>query len=171
MKNKKWTIFVADKREAKALGKIPNAQIIITGNGMMNVAATVSKILMKKPDMINPNRVMNIGYCGSVKHHRGDLVRVSTSKLFEPSYTVKESKVRLKIGKNICYSAVNFVSDAKSIKDGLFDMELYVLARMFPKIKSWKIVSDNLSLGEYRKFDSKIVWEKARKIISDITTR
>ena len=48
---------------------------------------------------------------------------------------------------------------------GVFDMELYTLATFFPKIKSVKVVSDNLDYHEYKQVDTKKSWDEANKIL------
>ena len=56
--------------------------------------------------------------------------------------------------KAVCYSNTDFVL-ASPYKDCVFDMELaYICAQGFAKVSAIKIVSDNLSLHDYREIAS-----------------
>ena len=87
-----------------------------------------------------------------------------------PSHTVKEEGYKLdKKSKVKCYSSIDFVEKTKHT--GVFDMELYTLATMFPNIKSVKIVSDNLNYKEYKDVDIKESWKSANEILFNLIRR
>ncbi len=156
-------IIVATKDEAKQVKKLPNSKIIITGMGEFNVINTVSKLLLNKK-ITNKDKVFNIGYCGSNISPIGTVhtVAVVASEIKSNFVEYKE----IKLGKNgaKCYSSNNFVTETKN--KGIFDMELYTIANIFPKVKAIKVVSDSLSMKQYHAVSVADAWKEANKILT-----
>lgn len=156
-------IIVATKDEAKQVKKLPNSKIIITGMGEFNVINTVSKLLLNKK-ITNKDKVFNIGYCGSNISPIGTVhtVAVAASEIKSNFVEYKE----IKLGKNgaKCYSSNNFVTETKN--KGIFDMELYTIANIFPKVKAIKVVSDSLSMKQYHAVSVEDAWKEANKILA-----
>lgn len=161
-------ILVADKQEANNL-KIPKELkndvkiIIFDGWGDTAVIKKLSRMFLNHEFSKN-DKFFNIGYAGSNEFPIGSVVVVGTVAKENPSHTVKEPAVKLdKESKAKCYSSLDFVESTKHT--GIFDMELYTLATFFPKIKSVKIVSDNLNYHEYKQVSIDKAWVKANKIL------
>ena len=164
-------ILVADNKESDNI-KIPeslkdNVKVVIfNGWGNTAVIKKLSKMLLNHEFNKN-DKFFNIGYVGSNEFPIGSVVVVGSVFKEIPSHTVKEPSVKLdKESKVKCYSSLNFVEQTKHT--GVFDMELYTLATFFPKIKSVKIVSDNLNYHEYKQVDIDNAWIKGNKILFDI---
>lgn len=163
-------ILVADQQEADNI-KIPkefqhNTKIILLGWGETASIKTLSKMMLNGEFKKN-DKFFNIGYVGSNEFPIGTVVIVGTVSKEIASHTVKEPSVKLdKQSKVKCYSSLNFVESTKHT--GIFDMELYTLATIFPKIKSVKIVSDNLNYHEYKQVAITKAWQDANKILFDI---
>ena len=158
-------IIVATRDEAKQVKKLPNSKIIITGMGEFNVINTVSKLLLNKK-ITNKDKVFNIGYCGSNISPIGTVhtVAVAASEIKSNFVEYKE----IKLGKNgaKCYSSNNFVTETKN--KGIFDMELYTIANIFPKVKAIKVVSDSLNMKQYHAVSVEDAWKEANKILAKI---
>ena len=163
-------ILVADKQEAENI-KIPkelkdNVKIVILGWGETSSVKTLSKILINGEFNKN-DKFFNIGYVGSNEFPIGTVVVVGSVSKEIASRTVKEPSVKINKESNVkCFSSLNFVEQTKHT--GVFDMELYTLATFFPKIKSVKIVSDNLNYHEYKQVSIKKAWVKANSVLFDI---
>jgi len=164
-------ILVADTQESDNI-KIPkelkDSVKIITFDGWGDTAVIKKLSKMMLNHEFNKNdRFFNIGYVGSNEFPIGKVVVIGTVAKEIPSHTVKETSVKLdKESKVKCYSSLNFVERTKHT--GVFDMELYTLATFFPKIKSVKIVSDNLNYHEYKKVAITKAWREANKTLFDI---
>ena len=161
-------ILVADKQEAYNI-KIPNSlkdsvKIITFGGwGDTAVIKKLSKMMLNHEFNKN-DKFFNIGYVGSNEFPIGSTVVVGSVAKEIPSHTVKEPSVKLDQESKVkCYSSLNFVESTKHT--GVFDMELYTLATFFPKIKSVKIVSDNLNYHEYKQVAITKAWREANKIL------
>jgi len=163
-------ILIADKNEADNI-KIPqelkdDVKIILLGWGETSVIKTLSKLFFK--GVFNKNdKFFNIGYVGSNQFPIASVVVVGSVAKEIPSHTVKEPSIKLNKNSSVkCYSSLNFVESTKHT--GVFDMELYTLATFFPKIKSVKVVSDNLNYHEYKQADMKNAWGRANSELFDI---
>lgn len=163
-------ILVADKQEADNI-KIPkelqnNTKIVLLGWGETSTIKTLSKMLLNG-EFDKKDKFFNIGYVGSNEFPIGTVVIVGNVYREISSHTVKEPSVKLNKESNVkCYSSLNFVESTKHT--GVFDMELYTLATFFPKIKSVKIVSDNLNYHEYKQVAINDAWKKANEILFDM---
>ena len=163
-------ILVDNKQEADNI-KIPkelqnNTKMVLLGWGETSSIKTLSKMLLN--GAFNKNdKFFNIGYVGSNEFPIGTVVIVGNVSREISSHTVKEPSVKLNKESSVkCYSSLNFVESTKHT--GVFDMELYTLATFFPKIKSVKIVSDNLNYHEYKQVAINDAWKKANKILFDM---
>ena len=130
--------------------------IIVTGVGAINVMHTLCNIPRDA-------RLINIGYAGSANYEIGSAVRVEQVRLNHPCVTYPEPELILQdlpddflrqptnTLTSICYSNTDFVLQS-DYRNCVFDMELaYIAAMGFENLCSLKIVSDNLSLHDYRK--------------------
>ena len=160
-------IFIADEREAKEV-KIPkelkNKVVkVITGYGEYYTLKTIIK-MFEKNVFKKGDKFFNIGFCGANTHNVGEVVIVGKSCREKPSNFAKDKTYTLNRKSKVkCYSSSDFVE--KTAHKGIFDMELYMLATIFPKIKSIKIVSDTLNLKQYKKVSLKKAWQQANKIL------
>lgn len=161
-------ILVADNQEADNI-KIPKSlkdkvKIIVFGGwGDTAVIKKLSRMFFDGEFNKNDN-FFNIGYAGSNEFPIGTAVVVGTVAKEIPSHTVKEPTFKIDKESHVkCYSSLNFVESTKHT--GVFDMELYTLATFFPKIKSVKIVSDNLNYHEYKQVAIDKAWVKANKLL------
>ena len=160
-------IFIADERESKEV-KIPkelkNKVVkVITGYGEYHTLKTIIK-LFEKGVFKKGDKFFNVGFCGANAFDVGEVVIVGKSCREKPSNFAKDKTYTLdKKSKVKCYSSSDFVE--KTDHKGIFDMELYMLATIFPKIKAIKIVSDNLNLKQYKKVSLKKAWQQANKIL------
>ena len=160
-------IFVADEKEFKEI-KVPKelkdkVKIIITGYGEYHTLRTIIG-LFKKGVFKKDDKFFNVGYVGANTHDIGDVVLVGKSERENYSSFAKNKIYTLdKNSKVKCYTSDDFVE--KTNHKGIFDMELYILATIFPKIKSIKIVSDNLNLKQYEKVSLKKAWQKANDLL------
>ena len=164
-------ILIADNQEAENI-KIPkelkdNVKIIVLGGwGETHAIKVLSKMLFNG-EFNKQDKFFNIGYVGSNEFPIGSVVVVGSVAKENPSHTVKEPGVKLDKKSNVkCYSSLDFVEQTKHT--GIFDMELYTLATFFPKIKSVKIVSDNLNYHEYKQVAIANAWKDANKILFDM---
>ena len=164
-------ILVADNQEADNI-KIPkelkdDVKIIVLGGwGETHTIKTLSKMFFDGA-FNKKDKFFNVGYVGSNEFKIGSVVVVGSVAKEITSHTVKEPVVKLdKKSKVKCYSSIDFVEQTKH--SGVFDMELYTLATFFPKIKSVKIVSDNLNYHEYKKVAITNAWKEAKKILFDM---
>ena len=138
-------IVVATDEEYKlARKRFKHKLIIKTGVGGVNVIRKLRKI----PKWI---KILNFGYVGSNVIPVGTEIEVSQSKLYHPNVEYEETAYNLG-GWCKCYTSNDFVLETDLQEPVVFDMELaFICALGFKKIKSIKIVSDNLSLKEYEK--------------------
>lgn len=140
-------IVVATDEEYKLAKKRFKRHIIIkTGVGSINVIQRLKHI----PRCL---KIINFGYAGSNKIPIGTEVIVGECRLYHPNAIYDEDEFILDKESTIkCFTNNDFVLDTKITKPCVFDMELaYICALGFKKIKSIKIVSDNLSLDQYEK--------------------
>ena len=129
--------------------------IIVTGVGAINVMKTLQEIPRN-------SHIINIGYAGSANYNIGSVVCVTEARLNHPCVSYPEPQLLLQpilaeylknpteCISSVCYSNTDFVLQS-DYKDCVFDMELaYIAAMGFDHLVSLKIVSDNLSLHDYR---------------------
>jgi hypothetical protein len=129
--------------------------IVVTGVGAINVMHALR-------DIPRNAQIINIGYAGSANYEIGSVVCVTEAKLNHPCVSYPEPQLLLKPALSewlkepskclvsVCYSNTDFVLQSDYV-DCVFDMELaYIAAMGFESLVSLKIVSDNLSLHDYR---------------------
>ena len=131
-----------------------NWRIIVTGVGAINVIRTLKELPKESV-------ILNIGYAGSSNFEIGSAVQVSEVRLNHPNCQYPEPTLLLDAIPtawlqsegitSVDYSGADFVL-ASDYKDCVFDMELaYIASFGFNRCYALKIVSDNLSLHDYRK--------------------
>ena len=137
-------IVVATEEERIPAKKRFKHQLIIkTGVGGLN-------IIHKLRHIPRWHRIINFGYVGSNCIPIGTEVIVGSCSLdhpncdyISPNYILEEYGVH-------CYTSNDFVLESDVVNPCIYDMELaYIMALGFKKVKSIKIVSDNLSLKQY----------------------
>ena len=158
-------IIIATKDEAKQVKKPINSKIILTGMGEFNVIKTLSKAILKK-QITAKDKIFNIGYCGSNISPVGTVHKVAVSASEIKSNFVEYKEIKIAKNGAKCYSSNNFVTETNN--KGIFDMELYTIANIFPKVKAIKVVSDSLNMKEYHAVSVEDAWKEANKILAKI---
>ncbi len=135
-------VVVAESKErALAAELFPGVEVIECGVGALNIMKALRNIPLD-------TEILNIGYAGSANYAIGTQVEVGECQLYHPNVTYPEPIFQLS-GNTRCFTGVDFVLESKET-DCVFDMELAFICGMgFEKVRSIKIVSDNLSLHEY----------------------
>lgn len=144
--------------------------IIVTGVGAINVIRTLR-------DLPRDAKLINIGYAGSANYPIGSLASVREVRLNHPCVAYPEAELTLpclpieylKEGvtylQSVCYSNTDFVLQS-DYKDCVFDMELaYIAALGFENLYSLKVVSDNLSLHDYREVAAGVEMKKTAETL------
>lgn len=138
-------IVVATKEEKEFIESKygERKEILVTGVGAINVYESLKKISRETP-------ILNLGFAGSPNIPIGTLVSVGNVRLYHPNVTYDEREYLL-CGSIPCYTSCDFVIETRE-RDCVFDMELaYILSMGFSNVRSYKVVSDNLSTREYEK--------------------
>lgn len=156
-------LIIATKDEVKQVKRPRNSKIIVTGMGEFNVIKTLSKAILKK-QITEKDKIFNIGYCGSNISPVGTVHKVAVSASEIKSNFVEYKEIKLAKDGAKCYSSNNFVT--KTNNKGIFDMELYTIANIFPKVKAIKVVSDSLSMKQYHAVSVEDAWKEANKILT-----
>ncbi|MBR2286461.1 MAG: hypothetical protein IJ866_03315 [Alphaproteobacteria bacterium] len=163
-------ILVADKQEADNI-KIPpeleqTTEIIVLGIGCPATLRTLAKLFLNKK-FNHGDRFFNIGYVGSNEYPIGTVVNVGVAAAEQNSKHFPCPEYTLDTTSNVkCYSSFDFVESSEHT--GIFDMELYTLASLFPTIKSVKIVSDNLNFHDWKSVDISDAWKIANSMLFKI---
>lgn len=133
---------------------IKDWEVIVSGVGAVNVIRALR-------DLPRDTYILNIGYAGSSNFEINSVVMVSEVRLNHPNCSYPEPALQLApvpaewLKKDVIsavdYSGADFVLQS-DYQDCTFDMELaYIAAFGFKHVSALKIVSDNLSLHDYRK--------------------
>ena len=166
----KTFILVANGDEARHVKSLENdsCQVIITGEGRTNVIKTLAEKL-KDGTISGDYQIINAGYVGGEGFHVGDVVKIGRVSHFIPSTTIKEREIYIncsstELPQTECFTADNFV-DADSVGPWVpdkfvCDMELYYISLFFPEVISYKIVSDELNLDDYKNVSLKYFEKK-----------
>lgn len=151
------TILIAENEERKLieqyLPEFKDADVLVTGVGALNVMRALRDLPLDTP-------LINIGYTGSSNFEIGTLVEVTEARLNHPNVNYPEPVFRLENTdgfafsehtKAVCYTGVDFCLQS-DYRDCVFDMELaFILGMGFRHVRALKLVSDNLSIHDYRK--------------------
>lgn len=144
-------IVIAEKEELKLIEQFGYSQypVLITGPGGVNVINALK-------DLPKDTEILNIGYCGSNNIDIGRAVRVTRvgtnyelAKFGEPPLNCS-SRYCAYDCEAVCYSSTDFVTSTNKQDPCVFDMELAFIRAMFDNVSAIKVVSDNLSIHEYR---------------------
>ena len=154
----KELVVIAEPEEMKLVQKLgfhTGYPILITGVGGVNVIEALK-------DISRDTRIINIGYAGSKDLEPGKFYLVDCVTLNHPNVTYPEPLYQVarkspygnilddQYEAKTCYTGNDFVLDTK-LGNCLFDMELaYIKALGFENVISFKYVSDNLDLQQYR---------------------
>ena len=158
----KHLVVIAEKEELSLVKKLgyDKYPVLITGVGAINVISTLK-------DIPRDTMIINIGYAGSKDLEPGRFYAVDAVTLYHPNVDYYEPIYSLGYmpysheeepeedgviySPKKCYTGTDFVLQSDK-KGCLFDMELaYIRALGFENMLSFKYVSDNLDLQEYRK--------------------
>lgn len=142
-------IVIAEKEELKLVEELGYNcyPIIITGIGGVNVIRALK-------DLPRDAIILNIGYCGSNKFDIGTKISVTSvgtyheQVQFDDSYKCDVFNIGYQQAK--CYTSTDFITHTNIEELCVFDMELAFIRSMFTNTRSIKVVSDNLSLKEYK---------------------
>lgn len=143
-------VVATDEEYNLARRRFKGQKIIKTGVGGINVI----EALKHYPKWL---KITNFGYAGSNNIPIGTELTIDYCGLWHPNVNYKEKIYKLKnkqdnIYKNVCFTSNDFVTKCNIKEPCVFDMELaYICALGFKNVESIKIVSDNLSLNEYKK--------------------
>lgn len=145
-------LIIAEEQERKIAEEIfPDIPVIVAGVGAFNIMKSLR-------DLPLDSELYNVGYAGSANYPIGSIVAVNSVRLNHPNVNYPEPEYAISVvpaGKPydfeaVCYTGVDFCLHS-DYKDCVFDMELAFIAGLgFKKVHSVKLVSDNLSLHEYR---------------------
>lgn len=147
----KSIIVVATDEEYKlAQKRFKRHHIIQTGVGGINVIRKLKRL----PKWL---KIVNFGYVGSNIIPIGTEVDIFESSLYHPNVEYDERTYFLDRDEKSprkcvdCYTSNDFVLETNIKEPCVFDMELaYIMALGFKNVESIKIVSDNLSLKDYK---------------------
>lgn len=152
MRPSKRLIVFATREEYDNLKEyISNKQdrILITGEGWANIVEALK-------DIDKDTVIINIGYCGSNSIPVGTKVEIRNCYCYHPQFSGSDVKYDNPVyalspmGVD-CYTSGDFVLQTDIIEPVVFDMELYAICALgFSNVNGIKIVSDNLSLHDYR---------------------
>jgi len=140
-------VVIASENERKLVEELgyDKYPVVVTGIGAINVIKSLKNISKDE-------QIVNIGYCGSNHLPIGEKVVVGISTLLHELFEYQEQPnktIDYPNSKIVCYTSTDFVIKT-NIKDPcVFDMELAFICSMFDKVKSIKVVSDNLDLHSY----------------------
>lgn len=139
-------IVVAMPEEIELVNGTVEQPIIVTGIGGLNVIHALRDVPRETP-------IYNVGYAGSNVLSVGTRCAIGTVRAFHPNAEFDDQEYSLPLGDTLCYTASDFVTCAPQTSEAcVFDMELaYILALGFTHVYAEKVVSDNLSMGEYEK--------------------
>lgn len=137
-------IVVATQEEYKYIkDKYKRTDVFITGVGALNIFNSLKDVPRHTP-------IINLGYAGSRDIPIGTIVSIGECELYHPNVSYSEAKYKLS-GKYKCFTACDFVTQSQEC-NCVFDMELaFIMAMGFNRIRSYKIISDNLSVEQYGK--------------------
>lgn len=142
----KKLIVIAEKEEIGLVNRLElkGIPILVTGVGALNVIEALREVP-------KDTEIINIGYAGSKNLSVGKFYMVNYSTLYHPNVNYPEQIYKLGDCSMIwCYTVSDFVTDTDK-EDCLFDMELaYIMALGFENVTSYKYVSDNTNIEEYR---------------------
>lgn len=136
-----------ERKLVKALG-YDSYQTIVMGMGGMNVIRTLK-------NLPKDEEIVNIGYAGSNHIAIGETVVVGTSQLLHEKFEYEEEIAKTQDypkSKIPCYTSTDFVTQTDIEETCVFDMELAYICAMFDKVKSIKVVSDNLDVHAYQSY-------------------
>lgn len=145
-------IVIAEKEELKLVDELGYSKypIIITGVGVINVINALNNL----PKDIE---ILNIGYCGSNVFKVGTRLQICAVGTNHEIANFYEELQPLQIDefieyddKAFCYTSTDFVTKTNKIEPCVFDMELAIIRSIMPNTKSIKVVSDKLSLADYK---------------------
>lgn len=166
MGNPNWTkggkdmlVVIAEKEELKLVEELGygNEPILITGVGGVNVIEALK-------DIPRDTEILNIGHCGSNYWEVGtrlQIIAVETNHE-KAQFTERVKALQVKLAEKYdevayCYTSTDFVTQTNKTDPCVFDMELAFIRAMFNNVRSIKVVSDKLSLEQYK---NKIKGEK-----------
>lgn len=149
------TPMVEEYRIARERFRRPEDEIILAGVGPRNI---LNGLLRHQVPRDMP--IVLFGFAGSNSLDIGTEVYATKSFLHHPTVPYVDEPEVLKrpelpgapeMGVP-CYSSADFVSFAEVDEPAIFDMELGFLTTVYSNVSAWRIVSDHLSLDEFREY-------------------
>ena len=140
-------VVIAAENERKLVKELgyDKFDVVVTGIGGINVIRALK-------DIPKSEEIVNIGYCGSNHLNIGEKVVVGKAVLLHELIEYEEEAcktVDYPQSQIVCYTSTDFVTKTNIKEACVFDMELAYICAMFDKVKSIKIVSDNLDVHAY----------------------
>lgn len=138
------TVVVAtDQEKELAKERFKHCRIIKTGVGPVNVMKALKHIPKH-------TKIINFGYAGSNKLPIGSEVSISTVSIYHENCEYESPIFQLNDIGYPCQTNNDFVLETDIINPVVFDMELaYICAMGFTRVRSIKIISDNLDYNKY----------------------
>lgn len=144
-------VVIAEKEELELVKQLgySHCPTLVTGPGGLNMLRALR-------NLPRDTEILNIGYCGSNNIDVGSTVRVTkVGTNYELAKFGEEMRECVLIDYKSdydapCYSSTDFVTHTDKEETCIFDMELAFLRAIFDNISAIKVVSDNLSIKEYR---------------------
>ena len=145
-------VVIAEKEELKLVKEVglQDHPVLITGVGGANVIKALKNLPKNMP-------IINVGYCGSNHYEKGTILAISSVETYHKTAQFKEDEINIPVlwtnkTQDVakCYTSTDFVTETEIKKPCVFDMELAFICSMFDDVQSIKVVSDNLSIKEYR---------------------
>lgn len=144
-------VVIAENEELKLVEKLgySNYPIIVTGVGAINVIKKLNNIPRE-------TEIINIGYAGSKNYDIGTIVGIKRVATQREIANFKEEYNILQLLPNVdcystCYTSTDFIVKTNKKEDCVFDMELAIISSLFPNTRAIKVVSDNLSIKQYKR--------------------
>lgn len=138
-------VVIAEACERKLIPKNKrHLPLLITGAGAVNVIRALKDLNKNTP-------LLNFGYAGSNTISIGEEIEIGKVALYHPKVQYKEPAYKLSDSNISCFTSCDFVTETSIKEPCVFDMELvFILALGFKDVKSIKIVSDYLSIKQYK---------------------
>lgn len=149
---KDMLVVIAEKEELKLVEELgyENNPILITGVGGVNVINALK-------DIPRDTEILNIGYAGSSSFEVGTRLQIVSVGTNHERAQFKEATKPLLVDvfkeyddTAYCYTSTDFVTETNKTEPCVFDMELAFISALFNNVRSIKVVSDKLSLEQYK---------------------
>lgn len=152
-RNFPYTIVVATSEEGRLARERfgDQCELIVTGVGALNVFHKLESIPRDTP-------ILNFGFAGGFSIPIGETIDVRSVELYHLRADFESPRFELNTiehGQDTnlgypCYTSNDFVEQPCVDVPSVYDMELvFILAMGFTNVRSRKVISDNLNVGQY----------------------